>query len=908
MAVYNITTLNTNGSIRSVDTTGNYSAARAGSGTHPPSSGGAVTINGSSIQVGQSYSSSQYTVSEGFTRYVLTSIPSTVQVVTVKIKFGPSSTITGTQWDMELRDYGTWTTLSAATYVAGASISGKTLLATVANMATNGNTTISYVGSDTLTKRVARLDPFTSSPTTLSTMWNSSRTRTGTAATAVENSQHLATVASSATTRPASSLIVNTIPISTLNYVGGASMQLSDGTHVWLDTDGSAAPSTVTLRYMATDLVTTGEIAEWSFSDTVSTNLSVLPAYQNLAVVRDASDNIYVIGKAGGTTNSACIKTLTKGAGLTWTQQAARVVSLPAYTDGSVNNFAAAWHATTGAGHIMLVFSHRAGRGQAGQFGYAVLSASALLSGSGTVVTASGADPSWMALPTPAGYGQYTNESGTGLDVVSNGNQGVVTTYTADDSIYSASSRAAIGSYTLSTSGTISSGTSFGVLRSPSLGPSVAFTKDANSKLRLVPIDASRVAVVGKGTIQVFNYSGTLLGSGDFWSQVLGTLSNDPANFEGITTWDVMYDPASNKVWYYYLSSANQQQLMRTGFSLATYKVTGEEVVVNAAISTTGTNVSVRVSRGVLNERRVQVDVANVNGTTYTTFTTFDSLNVAPGPPTLAAKSTFNATTSQVFTWTFNDANTTDSQTAFRLQVVRVSDGVVVYDTAKTASTTVSHTVPASTLVNAVAYQWRVMTWDLQDAAGAWSPYGTFSTVSAATVTITSPATDGEVVNTSSVALTWSVAGGTQAQFRPQITNNTTGVTTDGGYRSSTEQSCTFFGLLPSGSYTASITIKDGGGVESNPGLRSFTTDFVSPMQPTFTAAAGDTYVELLITNPDATGSEPDVDHNDVYRKLSSQADSAYVRIASVPRNGTYRDYAVQSGKSYDYKVAGVSV
>ncbi|MGW3499368.1 glycoside hydrolase family 78 protein [Streptomyces globisporus] len=901
MAIYNIATPNTNGSIRSADTASNYSAARAGTGNNPPSTSGFVTINGSSVSVGQRKpTASSYDIFEGFTRYVLTSIPSTVQVVSAKIGFSPASTITGTQWDMEVRDFGTWTALSASTYVAGASISGKTLLAKVANMATNGSSNIGYVGSDTLVKRVARLDPFTGSSTTLSTLWNSSRTMAGTTPTTVETYFQFRSVASGSSAQPASSLIANTLPITSLGVVGGVSLQLTDGAHVWLDTDSAAAPNSVTLRYMATDQVTTGDIASWTFSDSGSTNLSTLPAYQNLALVRDASNNLYVIGKSGGSTNSICIKTMAKGVGLTWTQKAAQVASLPAYTEGSVNNFAATWHATTSAGHIMLAYSHRAGQGRAGQFGYAVLNCAALLNSSGTVLTASGSDPSWMGLAAPTGYNQYTNDSGTGLDVISNGAQGVIFTYQADGT-------AAAGSYSVTASGTVTAGSAFSVFRTPTLNKSVSFTRDANSKIRLIPIDSARFAQVGKGTIVIRNWSGTVLGSGDIWSQVLGSLSNDPDAYEGITTWDAIYDPASNKIWYYYLSSANQQQLMRTGFSLASYSVTGEEVVVNAAVSGAGTNTSLRVSRGVVNERRVKVDVANVNGTTYTTYTTYDSLNLAPNPPTLAVKATFNATTAQTFTWTFNDANTSDSQTAYRLQIVRVSDGVVVYDTAKTASATSSATASANTLVNAVNYQWRVMTWDLQDAAGAWSPYSAFSTVSAATVTITSPATDGTTINTSSITLTWSVAGGTQAQYRPQITNLTTGITTDGGYRSSVATAFTWTGLNSSASYRLSITIKDGGGVESNPGLRTFTTDFVNPMKPAFMATTGDTYIELAISNPEAAGSEPEVDHNDVYRKRTPEPASAFVRIGSVPANGVYRDYAVQSGVSYDYKVTGVS-
>lgn len=894
MAVYNIPTPNTNAFVRSADTGSNYTAARAGTGSAAP----AATVNGSYIWVGQTKATStEYDVLEGFTRYVLTSIPSTQQVVSAKILFKVQGAVTGTQWNLEMRDYGTWTTVTGATYVPGASLSGKTFLAQAYQVVTGSAGGVSYIGSDTLVQRVSRIGTFSGAATTISTIWNSSRTVSASTPTSTEKAIFFDTVSFGVD----SALIANALPITSLSGVGGASAQLSDGTHIWLDLDSPSSPGNVTLRYMATDGVTTGDIASWSFSDTVSTNLSTLPAYQNLALCRDASDNIYVIGKSGGSTNNICIKTLAKSTGLTWIQKTAQVASLPAYSEGSVNNFAAAWHATTGSGHIMLAYSHRAGNRQAGNFGYVTLSASALLTGSGTLVTASGPDPSWMGVTQLSGYGQYTNDSGSNLAVLANGAKGVMFTLQANGTT-------AAGTYTVNNTGTVSAGTTLSAFKTKTFGNTVSLTGDANSKLRLVPIDSARFAMVGKGTIQIRDWNGTLLGSGDVWNQVLGSLSPSDSAYDGITTWDAVYDKATNKVWYYYLNAANQQQLMRTGFSLSTYQMTGEETVVNAAIAGAGTNTSIRVSRGTINERKIKVDVANVNGTTYTTFTTYDSLNVPPSPPTLGAVGTYNATLAKTLTWTFNDANTSDSQTAYQLQIQRVSDGVVVYDTAKTASATGSHTVPSSTLVNAVAYQWRVMTWDLADAAGAWSPYSAFSTVSAAVVTITNPATDGTVINTDSIALAWSVAGATQAQFRPQITNNTTGVTTDGGYRSSTATTFTWTGLNPSAAYTASITIKDGGGVESNAGLRTFTTNFVNPMQPVLTATPGDTYIELSITNPDAAGSEPDVDHNDVYRKRTSEDVSAYVRIASVPYNGTYRDYAVQSGQSYDYKVTGVSV
>lgn len=70
MAIYNITTLNANGSIRSVDTSGDCLEARAATGMHPPASSGNVST--SRIWIGQS-GGTQPQVYERFTRYVLPS-------------------------------------------------------------------------------------------------------------------------------------------------------------------------------------------------------------------------------------------------------------------------------------------------------------------------------------------------------------------------------------------------------------------------------------------------------------------------------------------------------------------------------------------------------------------------------------------------------------------------------------------------------------------------------------------------------------------------------------------------------------------------------------------------------------------------------------------------------------------
>jgi len=97
--------------------------------------------------------------------------------------------------------------------------------------------------------------------------------------------------------------------------------------------------------------------------------------------------------------------------------------------------------------------------------------------------------------------------------------------------------------------------------------------------------------------------------------------------------------------------------------------------------------------------------------------------NSAPNAPTLnspAANARYDPGESVSFTWTFNDPDPDDSQSAYRFQLDDNSDfSSPIIDTGKVSSTTSSTT---QTLPSTVGlYYWRVKTWDSQDAEGAWS-------------------------------------------------------------------------------------------------------------------------------------------------------------------------------------------
>ncbi|MHA1742850.1 MAG: glycoside hydrolase family 78 protein, partial [Candidatus Heimdallarchaeota archaeon] len=99
------------------------------------------------------------------------------------------------------------------------------------------------------------------------------------------------------------------------------------------------------------------------------------------------------------------------------------------------------------------------------------------------------------------------------------------------------------------------------------------------------------------------------------------------------------------------------------------------------------------------------------------------SANLPPNPPQLNTpleNARFDPATLVTFTWTFNDPDSGDSQSAYRFQLDDNSDfSSPIIDTGKVTSSTTSTT---QTLPSTVGlYYWRVKTWDSQNAEGGWS-------------------------------------------------------------------------------------------------------------------------------------------------------------------------------------------
>jgi hypothetical protein len=288
------------------------------------------------------------------------------------------------------------------------------------------------------------------------------------------------------------------------------------------------------------------------------------------------------------------------------------------------------------------------------------------------------------------------------------------------------------------------------------------------------------------------------------------------------------------------------------------------------------------------------------------------TLNTAPNAPTLGTRTNFDATESADFTWTFSDPDSGDSQSAYQLLIKRSSDGVIVVDTGKVASTTAKHTLAGATLTNNVQYQWQVRTWDKSDAVSPYSNLASFYTSAKPTVSITDPATDGTTVSTSSLTVQWSFSDPEsegQSAYQVKLTDSADVILWDSGKTSSiSARSKTIeYTLANTTDYKVKVMVWDAKDVKSVEVVRTFKTSFTPPAKPTVTITDQSTYgyLNIAVSNPAPAVGEPNVTSNDIYRR--KQGETAWVRIVrGIPANGYYRDYAAASDVTYEYKARAV--
>jgi len=880
-------------------TNANYTTARNGSGL-------ILTAGGNNGYYGQSLIGGNYGNHQTFIGFAFSAIAATEIVTSAQIRVTQAVQLnSGTTRDMEMRGIA-WGTLATADWQNIAGLTADQLFASVQGVTSSVNKR-TFGGSDLLVTTLA-------SVTSMEVVVVSSRQRAGNTPTVDEGSAIWLSELSGTADDPM--LVFTTATRSRITQAFGACVTLSDGTWAYLESDGSATP-TVTLKHVTQAGTVTSIVALPNGTAVTDFDITNTPGAQALSMAIDASDNIYIVGKLGNATNSLGVKAYLKGGGYAWTGQTMRVIPLPTY-NSRVNNVTVTFNATGDT--LVILAAHTTGPGIAGGAGndtaYAIVSATTARTGTGTLICATGAVLGTMQ---PASLGSsafngFANEVGSGLDVVAdsaNTDRGFMISF-GKDALPGDNFSLSLGRYILDGSGNSFTHTSYksGVTWGK---------KDGNGKLRVIPCGSGQVAIVSADadasyglSVEVYQAYGTTAGATYLGGEALAdesivSMPDGPA-IGGTNFWDAVYNSAENSIWVYYRHVSDVTKLMRTSVDLNTYSATRVEVTVLDIVSATANIIGVRVPRAKAVTQKGLVQVAVLDAGVLTLTNVIDTFNLAPTAPTLTAKANFDATAAATFTWTFNDPNSGDTQSAYQLRIYDQSDDSLDYDSGKVTSATASKVLTAATLTNSKSYRWQVRTYDALDVVSPYSDFGTFSTSAGGTVTVTAPATDNMAgINTDDYVVQWSVAGTVQASYRVILTRGAVTVS-DTGFVTSVATSATIAGMTTNVEHIVSVQVKNAAAVASGIGTRKITPDYGTPDKPTVIVDPDLTngYSLITVTNPTPTGDRPAVASNVVLRRKAGSTD-LYDVIGAVAPGVTFRDYAAASGVTYEYIVRGDS-
>lgn len=666
-----------------------YSTALNGGGTWSVADTAATTV-----RWGQKFSSPNYFTTEAFLSWSFT-VPAGEVVTAAYIRLSASSAAnTAVTRALEIREYDWGASMTTADWRTAAQFGALTNMATI-DSAQNAGVLYMSAGSSNLVDRLALTSP-------VRVVCTSDRQRQSTTPSVDEEAYFISSDYGGTGYDPA--LIFTSVVSHRLTAVLGAQVQLSDGTHAYIENNTVTTPS-LTLKHRTTagTVTSIATLATSTLSDPTEffDIVDATQSSQKLALAVDSSDNLYVVGVYGGNpSRSVAAQAFTKGVGYTWTAQTLRSAALTSYTDADLNNVAVAWHNVGTSGTIMAVLEHGWGRSPntTGDGVYALLNCQYLLTAVGSLLRGSGsARGTLVASDVDANnHTNHINPTGTLLDVVaavSSNDTGYVISPYAYNTGLGDSDTPSIHRYKLNSGGTAISST---------IQDYVSYwaTKDAAAKARVIAIDSTTFVTVTADYVDGFGIEISQVSGGSFFVQ-LAALDIDSSNVATLPStatlktsqlWDAVYDPTANLLWIYYFDTGNNRRLMRTSVNMSTYLANNNAVEVSSTVGGVGgTNYALRVHRGKLNGQNVLISVANKDsGGTHSTQYVSDTYNLAPTAPTLTTRANFDATAAATFAWTFNDPNPGDTQSAYQLQI-NTSGGVFEYDTAMVSASVATY-------------------------------------------------------------------------------------------------------------------------------------------------------------------------------------------------------------------------
>lgn len=299
-------------------------------------------------------------------------------------------------------------------------------------------------------------------------------------------------------------------------------------------------------------------------------------------------------------------------------------------------------------------------------------------------------------------------------------------------------------------------------------------------------------------------------------------------------------------------------------------------------------------------------------------------VNAAPNAPTVLTPidgSTADVTVTLPVSWTFNDPDQGDTQSAYTVRR-RIGTGVHNYwnGTSWVATETATKIISSATTLNLSSgwgadadadHHYSVKTWDSLDQLSPWSAERRVVPSAKDNPTITDPATNGFAITTATYTVVWSVA--TQTKYRIRVIDDNAGVPNPGivDYDSGVVNSTSARShqiSLPVNSETRQIelTTWNDEGLLSTVAYRIVSIAYTPPGTPTLTlstvAVAG--AIQVTIDNP--VGGVT-VGSNDLYRRTVGDTGNGIRVRTNVGYDGVVTDWAVASGIDYSYRAKAIA-
>jgi hypothetical protein len=352
---------------------------------------------------------------------------------------------------------------------------------------------------------------------------------------------------------------------------------------------------------------------------------------------------------------------------------------------------------------------------------------------------------------------------------------------------------------------------------------------------------------------------------------------------------------------------AEWQLATDSGFTTALKTVTEADTDLRTSGATTEvTPVASKLSQTTWYIRAREIDQYG-QASTWTSGTTF-TVSHAPTAttriPVASSTSEYGATT--VFGWTFGDASSSDTQTAYQIIVERNDTGAAVLDTGKVMSTgsTGSHAISAT--YKDVVLRWKIRVYDNDNVVGAYSSYSVFTLSDPPLVTITTPA-EAAQVTTGQPTITWTNDASTvQVSRRVVITRTSDSVVvSDSGTTATTSLTYTTPNVvLQNGeSYYVTVTVTDNVGMVGSD-TNNFTAQYQAPdavqinVDESIYDTEGYVYIDWSAVTPDGYF----VDWR-VYRRPPLATEWELLNVTTDADERYYRDWMAPAGSTFEYAV-----